>query len=158
MSLSHVFRYSASSRLVRVFWLGAVIALAGSVAGQAQLTSPQNFFGHEIGADTVLPNYKKLTEYWKILEQESDRMVLVDIGETEEGRRQLMAIVTSPENHRNLERYREIAARLARAEGLSDEEAQKLAREGRAVVWIDGGLHASEVLGPNNSWRHCGRC
>ena len=58
-----------------------------------------------------------------------------------------MAIVTSPENHKKLARYKEIARRLALAEGLTDDEAQALAAEGKAVVWIDGGLHATEVLG-----------
>ena len=58
-----------------------------------------------------------------------------------------MAIVTSPENHKNLARYKEISRRLALAEGLTDDQARALAKEGKAVVWIDGGLHASEVLG-----------
>jgi hypothetical protein len=57
-----------------------------------------------------------------------------------------MAIVTSPENHRNLAKYKDIAAKLARAE-ISNDEAVRLAGEGKAVVWIDGGLHATEVLG-----------
>src|SRR5690606_26263097 len=59
---------------------------------------------------------------------------------------QLMAILTSPANHANLERYRAIAEQLARAE-VDEEEARRLAVEGKAVVWIDGGLHADEVLG-----------
>src|SRR6185436_1755731 len=54
---------------------------------------------------------------------------------------------TAPENHKKLERYKEIARRLALAEGLTDEQAHALAAEGKAVVWIDGGLHATEVLG-----------
>ena len=58
-----------------------------------------------------------------------------------------MAIITSPENHKKLERYKEISRRLALAEGLTDEQARALAKEGKAVVWIDGGLHATEVLG-----------
>jgi hypothetical protein len=58
-----------------------------------------------------------------------------------------MAIVTTPENHRRLARYREIARQLAMAEGLSDDQAHALAKEGKAVVWIDGGLHATETLG-----------
>src|SRR5690606_7965172 len=70
-----------------------------------------------------------------------------EIGRTAEGRPHLMAIVTSPENHRQLGRYRQISMRLALAEGLSDTEARALAREGKAVVWIDGGLHATETLG-----------
>src|SRR6202158_5020391 len=74
-------------------------------------------------------------------------MKLVEIGKTEEGRPQWMAIITSPENHKKLARYQEIARKLALAEGLTDDEARALAHEGKAVVWIDGGLHASEVLG-----------
>ncbi|WP_331877555.1 M14 metallopeptidase family protein, partial [Longimicrobium sp.] len=113
---------------------------------QQRLTSPEQQFGHAIGADYVLPNYQALTAYWRKLDAESDRMTMVDIGRTAEGRTQLMAIVTSPQNHRTLERYREISRTLAmgRADSAT---AARLAAEGKAVVWIDGGLHATEVLG-----------
>ncbi len=124
------------------------VMLASSLAAQAVTTTPESFFGHQIGADYVLPNYTRFTEFLAALEAESDRMTVVDIGATAEGRSQLMAIITSPENHANLDRYREISARLALARDLTDEEARALAREGKAVVWIDGGLHATEVLGP----------
>jgi hypothetical protein len=111
------------------------------------VTTPQAFFGHEIGADYVLPDYRDLVGYWRKLAAESDRMKLVEIGRTAEDRPQYMAIVTSPANQRDLERYRGIAGRLARAEGLTDAQARALSKEGKAVVWIDGGLHATEVLG-----------
>ncbi len=128
---------------------GAVAApRAGhSAAASEKVTTPVQFFGHAIGADYQLPNYHQLTEYWQKLDRESDRMKVVDIGTTAEGRRQWMAIVSAPKNLQRLEQYRNIARRLARAEDLGEEEARKLAREGKAVVWIDGGLHASEVLG-----------
>ena len=58
-----------------------------------------------------------------------------------------MAIITSPENLKNLAHYKEISQRLAHAEGISSEQAHALAREGKAVVWIDGGLHATETVG-----------
>lgn len=117
-----------------------------SRAGRA-VTSPVQFFGHEIGADYELPNYQKLTAYWKELDRQSDRMRVVDIGDTAEGRHQQMAIISSPENLKRLDRYREISRRLALANDLTEEQARALAGEGKAVVWIDGGLHASEVLG-----------
>ncbi|HWI18294.1 MAG TPA: M14 metallopeptidase family protein, partial [Vicinamibacterales bacterium] len=112
-----------------------------------KVTSPKTFFGHDIGADYVLPNYTKFVEYVKKLDAESDRMITQSIGKTAEGRDQLMAIITSPENHKNLAKYKDIARRLAQAEGLTDDQARALARDGKAVVWIDGGLHANEVLG-----------
>src|SRR5262249_55087790 len=58
-----------------------------------------------------------------------------------------LAIITSPENHKNLAKYKDISKRLALGEGLTDAQAKQLASEGKAVVWIDGGLHATEVLG-----------
>ncbi len=73
-------------------------------------------------------------------------MKLVEIGKTGEGRPMMMAIITSPENHKNLARYRDIAVRLARADGIAEDEARRLASQGKAVVWEDGGLHATEIL------------
>ncbi len=111
------------------------------------ITAPAAEFGHAFGDDYFLATYRQIAAYWRKLDRESDRMVLEDIGKTAEGRSQLMAVVTSPANHKNLARYKEISRRLALAENLTDEQARALAKEGKAVVWIDGGLHATETLG-----------
>lgn len=110
------------------------------------ITTPEAFLGFEIGADYHLATYEQFMEYWELLAEESDRMALRSIGETEFGRPQLQAILTSPENHADLDRYRDISARLARARG-DEAEARRLAEEGKTVIWIDGGLHATELLG-----------
>jgi hypothetical protein len=112
-----------------------------------KITTPKEAFGFNIGDDYRLANYVQLTSYWQTLAKESDRMKLVDIGPTAEGRRQYMAIISSPENIAKLDHYKEISARLSHAEGLTDAEAHALAEEGKAVIWIDGGLHASETVG-----------
>lgn len=131
----------------------AVCIVLWSCAGaaglaQAPITTPTEQFGFAIGDDYQLATYEQLTAYWRRLDEQSERMTLVDIGRTEEGRSQWMAIITSPENHRKLERLKAIARRLALAEDVAtDAEARALAAEGRAVVWIDGGLHANETLG-----------
>jgi hypothetical protein len=135
------------SRVAALALAIGLFASAGAPATAQTVTSPKQQFGFEIGADYQLPNYQQLVAYWQKLDRESDRMRVVEIGKTAEGRPQLMAIITSPENHRKLDRYREISRRLARAEGLNDEQARALAREGKTIVWIDGGLHATEVLG-----------
>jgi hypothetical protein len=124
------------------FTLLAAVPLAAQ-----SVTTPEEHFGHVIGADYQLPSYTQLESFWRILADESPRMTVEEIGQTAEGRPQLMAIVTSPENHGRLEEYRQISRRLALAEGIDEEEARALALEGKAVVWVDGGLHASEVLG-----------
>ncbi len=129
----------------------ALCLSAATMAAQAppKVTTPQQQLGYRIGADYRLPTYTQLTEYWKKLDKESDRMVLQAIGKTAEGRDQFMAIISAPENFKKIDRYREIVTKLAHAEGLTDDQAKALAKEGKAVVWIDGGLHATEVLGAN---------
>jgi hypothetical protein len=111
------------------------------------LTSPKEHFGFAIGDDYHLATYTQTEAYFKKLAGESDRLKLVDMGPTEEGRRQWMVICSSPANLAKLARYQDIAQKLARAEGVDEAQARALAAEGKAVVWIDGGLHATETLG-----------
>ena len=118
-----------------------------SALSQGRLTTPQEQFGFEIGADYMLVNYTRLLAYWQKLDAESDRLALQTIGTTAEGRTMVMAVVTSPANQKKLARYRDISRRLTLAEGLSDSQARALAAEGKPVVLIDGGLHATEILG-----------
>jgi len=122
-----------------------VRAAGGDLA--AGITTPKEFFGFNVGDDYQEVNYTKAEAYWKKLATESNRMKMVDIGQTEEGRTEWMMIITSPANLRNLEHYRQISEKLGRAEGLTDADAHALAKEGKPVVWIDGGLHASESVG-----------
>jgi hypothetical protein len=135
------------SRSAAVLAAALVLSFPSPLASQARITTPKQEFGASFGDDYFLANYRQISAYWRKLARESDRFVVREIGTTAEGRPHLMAIVTSAENHRNLARLQDISRRLANAEGLTDEQARELAREGKAVVWIDGGLHATEVLG-----------
>ena len=142
-----------SKRAAGAAVLAMVLAtlLANGPAAFAQsapaVTPPKQHFGFNIGDDYQLATYTQFVAYWQRLDKESDRMRVVEIGKTAEGRPQLMAIITSPENFKKLDRYKEISAKLALAEGVTPEQARALAREGKGVVWFDGGLHATEVLG-----------
>ena len=139
---------SILARALPVWFAGLVaLAMAAVVPAQAQITTPREHFGFDIGDDYHLATYTQFESYVRKLADESPRMVLEEIGLTSERRPHLMAIITSPENHRNLARYKEISRRLALAEGLTDAEARALADEGKAIVWIDGGLHGTEVVG-----------
>src|SRR5436309_10578374 len=132
--------------------IGFVLSIAVAVPSaqrstSPKVTSPKEQFGRDIGDDYVLVNYTHYVEYLRKLDQQSDRMTVIEIGKTEEGRPELTAIITSPENHRRLAQIKENNRRLALADGINDEQARALARDGKTVVWIDGGLHATEVLG-----------
>ncbi len=122
-------------------------ALAPGVptTAQTQIPTPESVLGHEIGEDFSLASYEESITYFRRLAEASDRVELRRIGRTSFGRDWYLAIVSSPENLANLERIREVAQRLAHPEGLTDDEARRLAAEGKAVVHIDGGLHATEV-------------
>ena len=122
-------------------------ALWLTTAAQAQkVPSPKEHFGFNIGDDYQLATYTQTEAYFKKLSA-SPRTKLVDIGLTEEGRHQWMLIVSSPENIKNLDKYKELSRKLARAENLTNEQAKTLAAQGKAIVWIDGGLHATETVG-----------
>jgi hypothetical protein len=129
-------------------------AQAARAAAPAHVTTPLEEWGHNLGDDYFLADYRQLTAYWKKLEKESPRLKLVEIGTSSEGRTMLMAVITSPANQQKLAQYKSIAARLANAEGLTDDQARALANEGKAVVWIDGGLHATETLGAQQLLEH----
>ena len=140
-------RFPGVLRLTHLASLFLLVAAAAPLAAQGRITSPKEFFGFNIGDDYNLATYTQFQAYWKKIDAESNRMVVEEIGKTAEGRPQLMAIITAPENFKNLARYKQISQRLALAEGLTDEQAKAMAKEGKAIVWFDGGLHATEVLG-----------
>ncbi len=135
---------------MRISFRAAVLLLCVcnfAALAQTKLTSPKEHFGFAIGDDYQLANYTQYEAYLKKLDAESDRLKVVAMGKSAEGRTMYLAIMTSPENHKNLDKYRDISRRLTLAEGLNDSEAKQLAQQGKAIVWIDGGLHANEVLG-----------
>ena len=136
----------ASSFLLATFLFSSILWGAPKKA-PTPVTTPKEALGFNLGDDYQMASYTQLEAYWKKLASESDRLKLVDIGPTSEARRQYMMIISAPENLRRLDHYKQISQQLAHAENLTDDQAHTLAREGRAVVWIDGGLHANETVG-----------
>lgn len=130
-------------RLDKLAWISP-FALSLTVFAPAQ-TPPEDVLGFVPGADFHLATYEQAMEYFDVLAGESDRMQMFDMGETSEGRRMRYAVISSPENLARLDEYKDINRRLTLAHGVSAEEAEQLADDGMAIVWIDGGLHASEV-------------
>ena len=135
----------------------AFLCLALSVAAPraqtrtASVPSPASVFGFEPGADYKLATYDQSIEYFKKLAAASRNVKLVEAGKTSQGRTMYFALISTPENLAKLDRYREIWQRLAHPQGLTDAQAQALAREGKALVHIDGGLHSTEVAGPQHT-------
>jgi hypothetical protein len=105
---------------------------------------PATIIGWEPGTDRKMVDAAQVYTYFQKLDAASDRIRVVEIGKSVGGRPLQMAIISSEDNLRQLEKYRDISRRLAHARGLTDAQARQLASEGRAVIWIDHGLHATE--------------
>ena len=113
--------------------------------------SPQAVLGFVPGTDYTLASYDQVVDYFKRVDAASDRVRMFEAGKSTQGRTFYFALVSSKRNLDRLDRYREIARRLAHPEGLTDAEARRLAAEGKAFVHIDGGLHSTEVAGPQHT-------
>jgi hypothetical protein len=136
--------------------VAVLVLILGSSAlptaqSRARVPAPESVFGFAPGADYKLATYDQSIAYFKKLAASSRYIKLVEAGKTSQGRTMYFALISSPENLARVERYREIWQRLAHPAGLSDAQAEALAREGKALVHIDGGLHATEVAGPQHT-------
>ncbi len=134
---------------------GLTVLAAGGRLASAQrprVPSPESVFGFPIGKDSNLVDYAQSIGYFKRLAAASGgRMKLINVGTTSFGREWTAAIISSPANLARLDHYRQINMRLAHPEGLTDSTAKRLAREGKVIVDIDGGLHATEIAGSQHT-------
>jgi len=130
---------------------GLVILLA--IAGLAQIPAPKDVIGFTPGDDRKLASWAQVVDYFKKLDAASDRMVFEEIGKTTMGAPFVYATVSSPENLKNLEKYKQINAKLADPRKLGtpaslparDAAAKKLIAEGKTIVLITFGIHSPEV-------------
>jgi hypothetical protein len=119
-------------------------------ARAAAVPAPESVFGFKAGSDYHLADFEQVTKYFQALAAASPRIKLQNIGPTGYGRQMFIAFISSPENIRELDHYRGIVQQLA-AGKIDQATAKKLAEEGKAIVWIDGGLHATEVAGAQHT-------
>lgn len=121
-----------------------VIFLAWAGRGYAQVSSPEDVFGFQPGADYKLADYDMMLEYYNKLDAASDRVNKIQIGSSSMGRPMILLFISSEENMQQLDRWRSISEMLSRAQ-IDSVKAKQLAQEGKAIVWIDGGMHATEL-------------
>ena len=138
-------------------WLLAVPLICAAVASpslraqKSPLPTPESSFGFPVGADYKLFDYEQSIAYFRRLAAASNRVKLIDVGKTAFGRTFTVAIISSPENLAHLDQIRRTNMRLAHPQGLTDAEARRLAHDGKVIVDISGGLHASEIAGSQHT-------
>src|SRR5580700_7806494 len=111
----------------------------------AQPPTPESVLGHKPGDDFYLASYDESLGYFRKLAQSTGKLKLVRVGKTTQGRDWYIAIISSARNLADLDKYKDTARRLALVKGLTDAQAHELAHNGKVIVHIDGGLHATEV-------------
>jgi murein tripeptide amidase MpaA len=111
----------------------------------AQAPTPESVLGHKPGDDFYLASYDDALGYFQKLAKATDKLKLVQVGKTTEGRDWYIAIISSAPNLADLDKHKDTARRLALVKGLTNEQAHALAHDGKVIVHIDGGLHATEV-------------
>ncbi|MGW2514877.1 M14 family metallopeptidase [Streptomyces scopuliridis] len=151
-------------RRIRPVWLAAAlvttIALtAGTVSATTSsghsghsghsggVPTPESVIGWKPCADRKMATSEQIAGYFHKLDDSSDRIKVVNIGRSSEGRPMLMALISSEENlkSKNLQRYKDISRTLATSGHLSKAKADKLADEGKSVAWVDFGIHSNET-------------
>jgi glutamine amidotransferase-like uncharacterized protein len=112
---------------------------------QSPLQTPEQFFGFQMGADRKLANWDRLHEYYQLLAKSSNKVKLVELGKSSEGRPFIALFISSPANLAKLDQYRQMNARLADPRGVPEAEINRIIGEGKAVVIQSFALHSTEV-------------
>jgi hypothetical protein len=110
--------------------------------------TPLEVLGRIAGAKDVLSYTSEIYKYMRALAAATPRVKVFDIGKTEEGRDWIVVAVADEETIRNLDKYREINARLADPRKLSEAEAKSLLAQAKPMYWATGGLHSGETGSP----------
>jgi len=128
--------------------LSAILCLVSISRVAAQtVPTPESVLGHKPGDDFYLASYDDARDYFHKLAAVSKRIKMINIGKTTRGLDFEVALISSPQNLAQIDKYKDISRKLAQGRGLTDDAAKALSREGKVIIHIDGGLHSSEVAG-----------
>jgi hypothetical protein len=122
-----------------------ILSVSASISASAEIPTPVENFGHEVGADYKLIPYPEVLSYLETVAAASDRVSIEDAGRSTLDNPMQVVILTSPDNQRNLDRLREIARLLAKPGQMPPEESQQLIEEGKVIALVSLTIHSTEV-------------
>ena len=122
-----------------------LLTFLSSVILSQNFMSPEEFLGYKVGADYKIASYEIIQKYFKHLSGNSDKMFYKEIGKSTLNRDMFMAVISSPENLRNLDKYLGIVKRLSDPRKIDDSVASALSKEGKAVVLVTCNIHSTEI-------------
>ncbi len=117
-----------------------------ALALPAAVPSPEQYFGFRMGTDKKLARWDKIVSYMQAVAAESDRVRFRNLGLTTLGNPFVMLEISSADNLRNLERYKQLERKLYFQGGAPTEaERDEIFHSGKAVVFITNNIHATEI-------------
>ena len=115
----------------------------------AKVPTPEKILGYPIGTPGKLTYTKDQHRYYRELEKTTPRIkTFVAPEKSEQGREQMLIVVSDEANLAKLARYKEITAKLGDPRTINDELAKQLAAEGKAIYWASGSIHSTETGSP----------
>ncbi|MGE0130820.1 MAG: M14 family zinc carboxypeptidase [Blastocatellales bacterium] len=112
--------------------------------------APETILGFNIGEDRKLAKWDQFLAYFAELAKSSDRIKLDTLGKTTLGRPFVVATISSSENLKRLDEFKEIQRKLADPRLLanqSESAISELIKTGKTVVVITCSIHSTEVGG-----------
>jgi hypothetical protein len=132
-------------RLLAVAPTALFLFAASSTPAAAQIPTFAEVTGHEFGERITV--HHQMVAYLKTLDEVSDRVRVIEQGETWEKRLLLVAIVTAPENHARLEDIRQATHLLSDARSTDPSEAARIIEDQPVILWYGGSIHGNELSG-----------
>ena len=124
---------------------GILLFLLGISLPAQDIPSPEEFFDFKMGTDGKIAGWQKIVEYFYALDERSDRVIVKTLGESTLGNPFILAVFSDPENLKDIDKYRKISKKLADPRGLSQQEIDKLTKEGKYISAQTYSLHATEI-------------
>jgi hypothetical protein len=123
--------------------------LVDHLPASEKVPSPEKVLGYVIGKPDKLTYTKDMYRYYRELEKATPRVRVFTAPErSEEGREQMLVIVSDESNITRLDRYKEVTARLADPRKVGGAEAKALIGEGKVFYWASGSIHSPETGSP----------
>jgi Zinc carboxypeptidase len=108
----------------------------------------RDVLGYYVGQPKKLTHYADLVRYYRALAAASNRVKILTTGQTDEGREQLVVVISGEETIRNLDAYKGYLAKLADPRGLSGDQAKQIIAQAKPIYMLTGGLHSAETGPP----------
>ena len=116
-----------------------------------EITSPESYFGFKPGTDRMLFNYQPLIDYLQKLDEQSERIRMIEIGQSPMGKKMYAVFISSEKNIKNLEKLQRINRELALNAELTEQQLGNYIEEGKVFILATLSMHSSEV-GPSQAF------